>query len=371
MNKKSFEELFTSPEFSDYSVIVIHHLEAFDSVTSEETMTKNISASESLLEASFIPFHLEKNSNKILCYLNYDRSSFSIRTFVGSLRQVLYTIGMKVHSYVLYSEGITSREELQKELDFLLNCSYYGFLLGRRRPISGTFLHKCVQNTDSFELPKANMVTSMLRSHDFAELSDALTEYGTRFSNFADDANAVPLGNLFECISDFYYIMKFYLSDQNYSHVFFKSTLADSIIRYDGMAGIFNELAKVVLDYAGVFKGMGISEKKHKHIEEMLEYIDNNLATVSLAGLSAKFSLTPEYVCRLFKTEYAINFTEYLKKKRFEKAVEILQTDKNMTIADICDEIGLQSRSYFQNIFRKEYGVSPDVYRKEYFKAKR
>ncbi len=333
-------------------------------------MAKNIGACKSLLEASFIPFHIEKNSNKILCYLNYDHTSFSIRTFVGSLRQVLYTIGMKVHSYVFYSEGLKNQEDLQKELDFLLNCSYYGFLLGRRRPISGSFLHKCSENRTFDGLPQANTVPSMLRSHEFTELSDILTEYGTRFSNITDDANTFPLERLFECISEFYYIMKFYLSDQNYSHVFFESPLADSLIRFDGISGIFTELSKIVTDYAGVFEGMGISEKKHKHVEEMLEYIDNNIATVSLAGLSAKFSLTPEYICRLFKTECATSFTEYLKKKRFERAVEILQTDPDMTIADICDEIGLQSRSYFQNIFRKEYGVSPDVYRKEYFKAK-
>ena len=370
MNKNSLEELFISPEFPDYSVIVVDHLASVEGENYQDTLSKNLGACNSLLEASFIPFYLEKSTNKILCFLNYDHSSFSIRTFVGSLRQVLYTIGMNVHSYVFYSEELKNKYELQKELDFLLDRSYYGFLLGRRRPISGKYLHLCKSNTDFSQIPERSTVVEMLVSHEFTALSGILAEYGTRFANITDEINAFPLENLFECISDYFYTIKFYFTEINYSHSFFDSPLAESLIRYDGVSGIFTELSRVINDYSKVFSGIAVSERKHKHVEEMLEYIDNNLATVSLAGLSAKFDLTQEYICRLFKKEVDINFTGYLKQKRFEKAVELLKTNPNMTIASICDRIGLQGRSYFQNIFKKEYGMTPDAYRKEYIKSK-
>lgn len=371
MNKKNLEELFSTSEFPDYSIIVIQHLYIPADGTPEESMTKNINACKSLLEASFIPFYLEKSTNKIICYLNYDHSSFSIRTFVGSLRQVLYTIGMKVHSYVFYSEELKTMEDVKTELDFLVNCSNYGFILGRRRPIPGSFLHICHTKADTSGLPKTALAQDRLRSHEFEALSAELGEYGAKFMNPGNESNAFSFGMLFECISEFYFMIKFFFADQNFYHALFDITLADSIIRFDGISGVFTEFSKAIADYSKAFSQTTASEKKHKHIEEMLEYTDRNLATISLSGLSAKFSLTPEYISRLFKTEYDLNFTEYLKRKRFEKAVDLLKTDSKMTISEICEKIGLQSRSYFQNIFKKEYGMSPDIYRKEYNKTKR
>ncbi|MBO7402511.1 MAG: helix-turn-helix transcriptional regulator, partial [Lachnospiraceae bacterium] len=36
------------------------------------------------------------------------------------------------------------------------------------------------------------------------------------------------------------------------------------------------------------------------------------------------------------------------------------------TVTELSRELGYESRSYFQSIFKNKYGVTPDAYRKRY-----
>ena len=98
----------------------------------------------------------------------------------------------------------------------------------------------------------------------------------------------------------------------------------------------------------------------------MLDYIDANISNVSLSSLSSHFGLTPEYISRLFKTQYNDNFADYLKKKKLEKAASTLRSDMMITVTELSRELGYESRSYFQSIFKNKYGITPDAYRKRY-----
>jgi AraC-like DNA-binding protein len=58
----------------------------------------------------------------------------------------------------------------------------------------------------------------------------------------------------------------------------------------------------------------------------------------------------------------SLTFVAYLSRLRVEKAKILLQ-DKNLRITEICYEVGFQSLTHFNRIFRKLVGSSPTEYR--------
>lgn len=57
-----------------------------------------------------------------------------------------------------------------------------------------------------------------------------------------------------------------------------------------------------------------------------------------------------------------MNFIDYLTNIRIEKAKELLH-NRDISIKNICMEIGLRDPNYFSRIFKKQVGLTPTEYR--------
>lgn len=91
------------------------------------------------------------------------------------------------------------------------------------------------------------------------------------------------------------------------------------------------------------------------HIEE--SYKDSNLT------LLAKELDQPVYLLsRLIKRNTGYTYKELLQKKRFQKAVELLETTA-LSVNDIISAVGYDNTSYFHRVFREKYNMSPRQYR--------
>ncbi|NDA68040.1 MAG: AraC family transcriptional regulator, partial [Verrucomicrobia bacterium] len=64
----------------------------------------------------------------------------------------------------------------------------------------------------------------------------------------------------------------------------------------------------------------------------------------------------------MFKKSTGINFTDYLSRIRIEKAKNLL-LNPNLRISEIAYEVGFQSLTHFNRIFKKLAGQSPTLYR--------
>lgn len=99
-------------------------------------------------------------------------------------------------------------------------------------------------------------------------------------------------------------------------------------------------------------------------IRKALQYIRENFKqTVTLKDLAKSVHLTPEYFCKLFKTELCISFHEYLRNIRLDYALMLLSTT-SMTVTEVCLESGFSSASNFTKIFKQRFGISPKTARK-------
>lgn len=103
-------------------------------------------------------------------------------------------------------------------------------------------------------------------------------------------------------------------------------------------------------------------------IEKAKSWIDNNYyKKINLNLLCQVVGYSNYYLGRLFKKEVGKSPMEYARNVRIEKGI-VLLTTTNKSITAISQEVGFNDRRSFVSQFKKEMGVNPYNYRKEYRK---
>ena len=93
------------------------------------------------------------------------------------------------------------------------------------------------------------------------------------------------------------------------------------------------------------------------------EYIDQNLGQrLTLSSLAEKCFYNPSYFSRSFKEKFGMPLTEYLTRKRLERAILLLSTTA-LSMDQISEQAGFESATYFRRVFKKATGTSPRGYR--------
>jgi two-component system, response regulator YesN len=84
---------------------------------------------------------------------------------------------------------------------------------------------------------------------------------------------------------------------------------------------------------------------------------------ISLKKMAEAVGINPFYLSHLFRKEMGISFLEYLTSVRISIAKKLLQ-QTNLSVIQICLEVGYQDPSHFAKIFKKKEGIRPAEYRK-------
>ncbi|MBI3192578.1 MAG: helix-turn-helix domain-containing protein, partial [Pedosphaera parvula] len=98
-------------------------------------------------------------------------------------------------------------------------------------------------------------------------------------------------------------------------------------------------------------------------ITKAKEFIHENQAEdLSLGQVAKAVNTSTFYFCKMFKKVTGINFTDYLSRVRIEKAKNLL-LNPNLRVSEIAFEVGFQSLTHFNRVFKKIVGHSPTEYR--------
>jgi AraC-like DNA-binding protein/ligand-binding sensor protein len=93
------------------------------------------------------------------------------------------------------------------------------------------------------------------------------------------------------------------------------------------------------------------------------EYINAHYAEdISLTAAAQAAHMSTFYFCKQFKKATGLSFTEYLGRVRIEKAKEQL-LKPHVRVSEVAYEVGFQSLTHFNRVFRKLNGESPTTYR--------
>jgi AraC-like DNA-binding protein len=97
------------------------------------------------------------------------------------------------------------------------------------------------------------------------------------------------------------------------------------------------------------------------------EYIQANFDnTPDVNKVASNVHLSTAAFCRYFKKQTKMTFTDFVNQYRITQAKTLLLQDK--TISETCYEVGFESLSYFNKLFRKIAGENPSAFKKRYLK---
>lgn len=92
--------------------------------------------------------------------------------------------------------------------------------------------------------------------------------------------------------------------------------------------------------------------------------VEHQADEISLGDVARAVNTSTFYFCKLFKKSTGLNFTEYLSRIRVEKAKNLL-LNPNLRVSEIAYQVGFQSLTHFNRVFRKLAGQSPTRYREK------
>lgn len=111
------------------------------------------------------------------------------------------------------------------------------------------------------------------------------------------------------------------------------------------------------------------SQRYIERLRDVMDYMEQNYAEpLSLQGAAKEYNVSTEYLAKIFKTYTGKTFKEYLNRIRLNRAfLELIETDYSML--EIAMRNGFPDARAFNNIFRKEYGMTPFQYKKYYMES--
>jgi AraC-like DNA-binding protein len=89
---------------------------------------------------------------------------------------------------------------------------------------------------------------------------------------------------------------------------------------------------------------------------------DHYTEDLKLSQVAAAVFMSTFYFCKTFKKKIGMNFTEFVSRTRIEKAKNLL-LNPNLRVSEIAFEVGFQSLTHFNRIFKHTMGQSPTEYR--------
>lgn len=103
--------------------------------------------------------------------------------------------------------------------------------------------------------------------------------------------------------------------------------------------------------------------KPHKELRLARILMERNYnEPITIEDLSREVALSPYYLIRSFRQIYKQTPHQYLMGQRIAKAKELLR-NSDLSITDICMEVGFESLGSFSTLFSKVVGLSPSAYR--------
>lgn len=119
---------------------------------------------------------------------------------------------------------------------------------------------------------------------------------------------------------------------------------------------------------------LSLATNRNKGITDIgiaLNYIDRNITQkLTLLTVANNAYLSPAYLSRLFKENFKINFSDYIRLRKITLAQKkLIMTTQS--INNIASELGFARANYFNKVFKETTTLTPLQFRKHYNSSKK
>lgn len=128
---------------------------------------------------------------------------------------------------------------------------------------------------------------------------------------------------------------------------------------------ITSSIAALVSAANKMLKSENIVEGREERIVDIMNYIQNHYADVTLDVLADQFNLSKPYLSKYIKEKSGMTFQDAVKKARMKKARTMLK-ETNQTVESIAAYVGYENVEHFNRLFKKAYEMTPVQFRRKY-----
>jgi two-component system response regulator YesN len=133
---------------------------------------------------------------------------------------------------------------------------------------------------------------------------------------------------------------------------------------------VWDSVGQAVADlcryYGDMIEAVNSARRNRSRLDmnEVKDYLDRHYQeAISLESVAQRFFVSKEHLSRMFKAFAGENLSDYIVRKRMEKAYELI-VEKRLEIKHIAQLAGYLELAHFYKVFKKYYGCTPGELRK-------
>ena len=122
--------------------------------------------------------------------------------------------------------------------------------------------------------------------------------------------------------------------------------------------------AQMVLDFTKRVEAEKAGVHHSKLIRRARDYILSHIGeAITTERLSKELGMNRTYLCKLFMEETGLTINQYVTQVKLEESKRLMDVTKK-PVSEIAEYLGFSSQSYFQKVFKNQYGITPGEYRR-------
>jgi len=128
------------------------------------------------------------------------------------------------------------------------------------------------------------------------------------------------------------------------------------------------DLLAIFAEHISILSNQIVFRQKNSEppsIARAKEFIaQNHEEDISLGQVAKAVNTSTFHFCKMFKKATGLHFTEYVSRVRIEKAKNLL-LNPNLRVSEIAYQVGFQSLTHFNRVFKRIMGQSPKTFREK------
>jgi AraC-like DNA-binding protein len=127
-------------------------------------------------------------------------------------------------------------------------------------------------------------------------------------------------------------------------------------------------LFSIILEVSVLKPGARDFILKTERILPVLRHIRKNFTgKITIAELAKLMSLSAPQFFNVFRGATGMSPGKYVQLQRMQKAQELLLTEPSIRIYEVAEKTGYEDEFHFSRLFKKNFGISPELFREQFY----